>query len=127
MPQRLECGACGGAKRRIQCKSFATLCNLPEVREALFAEGIKIPEDTIFAAAEHKTTVDELEWIYVPELSETAQEAFDCIESIMPNVSQHANRERLTQLPNFKTKIKMRVKRHIDLQKIGVKYVQNGD
>ena len=31
---------------------------------------------------------------------------FDCIESIMPNVSQHANRERLTQLPNFKTKIK---------------------
>ena len=50
--------------------------------------------------------MDELEWIYVPELSETAQEAFDCIESIMPNVSQHANRERLTQLPNFKTKIK---------------------
>lgn len=97
------------------------------MREALFAEGIKIPEDTIFAAAEHKTTVDELEWIYVPELSETAQEAFDCIKLIMPNVSQHANRERLTQLPNLKTKIKMRVKRHIDLQKIGVKYVQNGD
>ena len=48
--------------------------------------------------------MDELEWIYVPELSETAQEAFDCIEAIMPNVSQHANRERLMQLPNFKTK-----------------------
>ena len=91
------------------------------------AEGINIPEDTIFAAAEHKTTVDELEWIYVPELSEAAQEAFDCIESIMPNVSQEANRERLMQLPNFKTEIKIRVKRHIDLQKIGVKYVRNGD
>ena len=68
-----------------------------------------------------------MEWIYVPKLSEAAQEAFDRIESVMPNVSQHANRERLTQLPNFKMKIKIRVKRHIDLQKIGVKYVRNGD
>lgn len=102
----LECGACGGAAGGFNVRVFATLCNLPEVREALFAEGFKIPEDTIFAAAEHKTTVDELEWIYVPKLSKTAQEAFDCIETIMPNVSQHANRERLTQLPNFKTKIK---------------------
>lgn len=50
--------------------------------------------------------MDELDWIYVPELSEAAQEAFDNIESVMPNVSQEANRERLTQLPNFKMKIK---------------------
>lgn len=102
----LECGACGGAAGGFNARVFATLCNLPEVRGALSAEGIKIPEDTIFVAAEHKTTVDELEWIYVPKLSEAAQEAFDRIESVMPNVSQHANRERLTQLPNFKMKIK---------------------
>ncbi|EOW9526773.1 DUF2309 domain-containing protein [Bacillus cytotoxicus] len=102
----LECGACGGASGGFNARVFATLCNLPEVREGLSAKGIKISEDTVFAAAEHKTTVDELEWIYIPELSESAQEAFHHIKAIMPKVSHNANRERLAQLPNFKTKMK---------------------
>lgn len=102
----LDCGACGGAAGGFNARVLATLCNLPEIREVLSTEGMEIPEETVFVAAEHKTTVDELHWIYVPELSEAAQEAFDHIEAIMPKVSHNANAERLAQLPNFKSKLK---------------------
>jgi len=102
----LDCGACGGASGGFNARVLATLCNLPEVREALAYEGIVIPEDSIFVAAEHKTTVDELHWLYVPELSEAAKEAFDRIQAILPKVSQRANAERLVQLPNFQVEMK---------------------
>jgi uncharacterized protein YbcC (UPF0753/DUF2309 family) len=102
----LDCGACGGATGEYNARVLATLCNLPEVREALSTEGIKIPEDTVFAAAEHKTTVDELHWLYVPELSEDAQEAFDRIKATMPIVTRNANAERLSHLPNIQSQLK---------------------
>lgn len=102
----LDCGACGGAAGGFNARVLAALCNLPEVREELSSSGIEIPENTVFVAAEHNTTVDELHWIYVPELSEAAQEAFDRIEAIMPKVSHNANAERLAQLPNIQKKLK---------------------
>ncbi|SEM76533.1 hypothetical protein SAMN05192533_105233 [Mesobacillus persicus] len=102
----LDCGACGGAAGGFNARVLAGLCNLPEVRKELAAEGIDIPKDTVFAAAEHNTTVDELDWLYVPELSETAQEAFDFIEGVMPKVSEKANEERLAYLPNVQSQLK---------------------
>ncbi|WEG12483.1 Na-translocating system protein MpsB [Pullulanibacillus sp. KACC 23026] len=102
----LECGACGGAAGGFNARVLATLCNLQEVREKLSVEGIKIPEETVFVAAEHQTTVDELKWIYVPKLSNQAQDAFERIKAVLPKVSHDANEERLAQLPNIKSHLK---------------------
>jgi uncharacterized protein YbcC (UPF0753/DUF2309 family) len=70
------------------------------VRKALSEEGIFIPEETVFAAAEHVTTLDELHWVYVPELSKNAKEAFVMVKDVMLNVSRKTNAERVKQLPN---------------------------
>jgi uncharacterized protein len=96
----LDCGACGGASGAYNARVLASLCNLPKVRKGLSEEGIFIPEETIFAAAEHVTTLDELHWVYVPELSKDAKEAFDMVKDAMPNVSRKTNSERVKQLPN---------------------------
>jgi uncharacterized protein len=96
----LDCGACGGASSAYNARVLASLCNLPNVRKALSEEGIFIPEETVFAAAEHVTTLDELHWVYVPELSKNAKEAFVKVKEAMLNVSRETNAERVRQLPN---------------------------
>ena len=102
----LDCGACGGASSKFNARVLAALCNLPTVRKSLETEGIIIPKDTVFAAAEHITTLDELRWLYVPELSVKANEAFKHVQAELPKVSEEANLERIAQLPNLGTQLK---------------------
>ena len=97
----LDCGACGGASSGFNARVLATLCNLPQVRQNLAAEGIVIPRDTIFAAAEHITTLDELRWLYVPELTGDTEEVFERIQSVLPQISEEANAERIEGLPGI--------------------------
>jgi uncharacterized protein YbcC (UPF0753/DUF2309 family) len=102
----LDCGACGGASSAYNARVLATLCNLPGVRRKLANEGISIPEETVFAAAEHITTLDELRWVYVPELSKSAKEAYNRINDVLPEISVTANAERTKNLSNHRPFLK---------------------
>lgn len=97
----LDCGACGGASGGFNARVLATLCNSSDVREQLRNDGIYIPEDTAFVAAEHITTFNELRWLYIPELSKAAEEALNRIQQVMPKVSEHVNAEQFARMPNF--------------------------
>lgn len=58
----LDCGACGGSKGGPNAKVIAKILNSKIIREMLAEkEGIQIPEDTVFLAAQHDTTDDSVE------------------------------------------------------------------
>ncbi|MGX9136054.1 DUF2309 domain-containing protein [Rummeliibacillus sp. JY-2-4R] len=97
----LDCGACGGASSGFNARVLAELCNLLNIRKLLANEGIIIPEETVFVAAEHNTTLDELNFIYVPELSNASKESFDCIQTKLSKVQEAASAERIVQLPTL--------------------------
>lgn len=97
----LDCGACGGASSAFNARVLAALCNLPRVRSVLASEGISIPKDTVFVAAEHITSLDELRFLTVPKLSDAARKALDFVQTILQKVSKEANGERLLHLPRL--------------------------
>lgn len=56
----LDCGACGGNHGGSNAKILAAILNIKSVRQTLAERGITIPDDTLFYAAEHNTTNDEM-------------------------------------------------------------------
>jgi len=56
----LNCGACGGYSGDVNARLLASLLNDRAVRAGLIARGIAIPQDTLFLAALHDTTTDDV-------------------------------------------------------------------
>lgn len=56
----LQCGACGANSGKPNAALAASALNHPEIREGLRKLGMEIPKDTVFIAACHHTTTDEL-------------------------------------------------------------------
>jgi uncharacterized protein YbcC (UPF0753/DUF2309 family) len=56
----LDCGACAGNPGGPNARVLATICNDERVKAALRDRGFDVPTDTVFLAAEHDTTTDEI-------------------------------------------------------------------
>ncbi len=54
----LHCGACGGHAGDVNARLLADILNDARVREGVAANGITIPEDTLFIGGLHDTTTD---------------------------------------------------------------------
>jgi uncharacterized protein YbcC (UPF0753/DUF2309 family) len=56
----LDCGACCGQSGEANARALAGLLNDRDVRHDLAARGIEVPADTVFLAALHETTTDDV-------------------------------------------------------------------
>jgi uncharacterized protein YbcC (UPF0753/DUF2309 family) len=56
----LDCGACGGHTGEANARVAVKILNDPAVRAGLKERGIVIPDDTVFVAALHDTTTDDI-------------------------------------------------------------------
>lgn len=88
----LDCGACGGNTGEANAKVAAAVLNDTNVRKALIEQNINIPDETIFVAALHDTTTDEVKLFASSEKIKTTHNKD--IEELKQNLSQAAKTAR---------------------------------
>ena len=95
----LHCGACGGYSGEVNARLLASLLNDHDVRSGLTTVGIDIPKDTLFLAALHDTTTDEVT-IYAADHPSMAHSSdLDQAERWLKSAGILARGERALRLP----------------------------
>ncbi|MGO1297624.1 MAG: putative inorganic carbon transporter subunit DabA [Vibrio sp.] len=90
----LDCGACGGQTGEVNVKVLAQLLNDASVRNSMPKYGVKVPNDTVFYAAMHNTTTDDIEVYDAPSTPWM---------NGIASASQQARRTRLEQFEHAPT------------------------
>lgn len=94
----LNCGACGGQTGEVNSRALAHLLNEGDVRQALFSEGIAIPETTCFIPALHNTTTDHIQCFDVNYYQQHYDFDLGVIEQWLTQSTQAAAQERSSKL-----------------------------
>lgn len=94
----LDCGACGGNSGEANAKVAASVLNDPEVRKGLKEAGINVPESTIFIAALHDTTTDEVTLFNTKNLPATHGQDLTELEYALKIAGDSARKERAVRM-----------------------------
>lgn len=94
----LDCGACHGRPGDANARALAHLLNDPQVREGLRAQGLNIPDGTVFMGALHNTTTDEVTGFDLDLLPESARARWEKMERIFAQAGDRVRRERAPKL-----------------------------
>uniref|UniRef100_A0A7C2NW89 Probable inorganic carbon transporter subunit DabA n=1 Tax=Schlesneria paludicola TaxID=360056 RepID=A0A7C2NW89_9PLAN len=81
----LDCGACAGNHGGRNARILAAILNRPPVRARLADRGLAIPADTLFLAAEHDTTTDQVQLDQPDGLSTAHQEQLERLRTALAN------------------------------------------
>ncbi len=98
----LHCGACGGYSGEVNARLLASVLNDREVRAGLAERGIIVPEDTLFLAALHDTTTDDVNIIRRRPCLCGPCEDVDQAERWLKSAGILARGERALRLPRAK-------------------------
>lgn len=90
----LDCGACGGRSGESNAKVAAMVLNDPQVRKALKAENIDIPDTTVFLSCLHDTTTDEITIFNEEEVSEGKKEKLEEVKNALTKAGKASRTER---------------------------------
>ncbi|WP_066417343.1 DUF2309 domain-containing protein [Halorubrum aethiopicum] len=93
----LDCGACAGNPGGPNARVLAVVCNDERVRAGLRERGFDIPEDTVFLAAQHNTTTDEVE-LYDGNVPESHAADLDRLRADLATARERATAERVSSM-----------------------------
>jgi hypothetical protein len=94
----IDCGACGGHPGDVNARAAAVLLNDAPIRAGLAARGIAIPNTTVFVAALHNTTTDEVTLFDVAAAAQTHQTDLDEVRALLARAGVATRRQRAPRL-----------------------------
>ncbi len=93
-----DCGACSGRHGGPNARAFAAMANRPEIRKALAAQGLVIPESCWFLGAEHDTCNEQINFYDLDALPEHLQPELDNLQRDLQITCKNSAHERCRRL-----------------------------